>query len=297
MMVSLLEFGHAWGIRALALGAVGGSVLEAAILAWHMRRLGFSLTPRWKGWTPAMIDLMRQYGSVVVGAALMSSALLVDQAMAAMLGSGSVAALNYGGKVVSFLLVVGSTALGTAALPHFSRLVAASDWPAIRRTLRGSIGLILCVGVPLAALTMWLSRPLVQAIFLRGAFTSTDVETVSRVQVLLLLQVPFYLIGILLVRLISSLQANSILLWGCVVNFALNIVLNYVLMQWLQVAGIALATSIVMMVSSGYLGLMLMRVLNRRECEQIQTASTLVEGQGLDLSARQVLLDAREASP
>ncbi len=268
-VAALLYLGPKWGIHTLALGAVGGAVLEVAILALYVRQLGIPLIPRWNGWTPPMATLMRQYGSVVVGGALMSSTALVDQAMAAMLGPGSVAALSYGGKVVSFVTVVGATALGTAVLPHFSRLVAASDWRGVRHTVRTYVRLILYVTVPLTMVAVWFSEPLVQAIFQRGAFTSTDGEVVSRVQVFLLLQVPFYIIGILIVRLISSLQSNSILMWGCVINFVLNVILNWVLMRWLDVAGIALSTALVIMVSSLYLGFMFMHVLRKREREQV----------------------------
>ena len=109
-------------------------------------------------------------------------------------------------------------------------------------------------------------------LFQRGAFTPIDTLKVSQVQALLVLQLPFYVIGILIVRLISSLKANSILMWGCVMNSVLNVLLNYVLMQWLQVAGIALSTTIVIMTSSVYLGLMLLRLLRERENAQIVAA-------------------------
>ncbi len=273
-IVALLEVGTSWGIYALAFGTVVGALLEAAVLASHLRRTGIPLWPRWNGWTPALAQVLRQYRSLVVGAALMSSTTFVDQAMAAMLGPGSVAALSYGGKVLSFMVVVGATALGTAVLPHFSKMVAAGDWSGLRHTVQTYVRLILWITIPVTCVTVALSEPLAQVLFQRGAFTFDDTQTVSRVQALLLLQLPFYVIGILIVRLISSLKANSILMWGCVMNFVLNVVLNYVLMQWLQVAGIALSTAIVIMVSSGYLGLMLMRLLKARETAQVDVTES-----------------------
>jgi putative peptidoglycan lipid II flippase len=210
---------------------------------------------------------------VVAGAFLMSSTMLVDQAMAAMLGPGSVAALSYGGKVVSFVTVVGATALGTTVLPHFSRMVAVSDWQGIRNTVRTYIKWILLTTVPLMVAIATFSEPLVRLIFQRGAFAAGDAEVVSRVQAFLILQLPFYVINILLVRLISSLKANSVLVWGCVINFIINVVLNYVLMQWLQIAGIALSTTVVYLVSVIYLSLMLQRVLEQCEFQEaVQSA-------------------------
>jgi putative peptidoglycan lipid II flippase len=276
MIVALAEKGQEWGIYTLVIGAVAGSLLEAILLAWHLSRLGIPVLPRWNGWTPASTRVMRQYGSLVAGAALMSSTTLVDQAMAATLGPGSVAALNYGGKVVSFTIAAGAMALGTTVLPHFSRMAAASDWRGLKHTLWTYIKWIVVATVPLMIVIVAFSEPIVRLIFERGAFAAADTGIVSRVQGFLIVQLPFYVIGILMVRLISSLKANSVLVWGCMLNFCLNVVLNYLLMQSLQVAGIALSTVIVIVVSVLYLGSKLFRILNK-----LERASTGVLVQGL----------------
>ena len=57
------------------------------------------------------------------------------------------------------------------------------------------------------------------------------------------------MLGILIVRLISALNSNYILMWGAVISLPLNIVLNYIFMQWIGVSGIALSTSCVYLVS------------------------------------------------
>lgn len=268
-VVLLLGMGHQWGIYTLVVGTVGGAFVETAALVWHLRRLGIPIIPHWNGWSPAIAEVTRQYGSMVAGAFLMSSTVLVDQAMAAMLGPGSVSTLNFGNKVVSFLLTVGATALGTAVLPHFSRMVAQSDWLEVRHTLRTYVRLILLTTVPLTLLCVYQSDWLVRVIFERGVFTMADTQVVSQVQAFLLLQIPLYLVGILVVRLVSALKANSILMWGCVINFVVNVVLNYVLMQWLQVAGIALSTAVVYLVSVTYLSVMLQRVLKQCEIKEV----------------------------
>jgi putative peptidoglycan lipid II flippase len=264
----LLVMGHLWGIYSLVIGTVGGAFVETAVLVWHLRRLGIPIIPHWSGWSPPIAEVTRQYGPMLAGAFLMSSTLLVDQAMAAMLGPGSVSTLNFGSKVVSFLLAVAATGLGTAVLPHFSRMVAQSDWLGVRHTLRTYVRLILLTTVPLTLLCIYLSEWLVQVIFERGAFTMADTQVVSQVQAFLLLQIPLYLVGILIVRLVSALKANWVLMWGCVINFVVNVVLNYVLMQWLQVAGIALSTSLVYLVSVIYLSIMLERVLKQCEIQE-----------------------------
>lgn len=261
----LLIMGEAWGIYAFAVGTVVGFALEAGLLMWGLKRQKFSLAPRWYGLDPAMRQVIGQYLPMIAGAFLISSTNLVDQSMAAMLGSGSVSALNYGNKVVALLTGVGSLALGTAVLPHFSRMVAAGDWSGMRHTLKTYSRLVLLATVPLTLMLVYFSEPLIGLLFQRGAFEAKDVRLVGEIQALYMLQVPFYVLSILIVRLISSLGANSLLLWGAAISLPLNIVLNYTFMIWFGVAGIALSTSVVYFVSLCYLAFVLSRMMRSQE--------------------------------
>jgi putative peptidoglycan lipid II flippase len=63
------------------------------------------------------------------------------------------------------------------------------------------------------------------------------------------LQIPVHSLAILFVRLITSMKANSILIWGTTISFALNPPLDYVLKGPLGAAGIALSTSVVYAIS------------------------------------------------
>jgi putative peptidoglycan lipid II flippase len=169
--------------------------------------------------------------------------------MAAMLPPGSVAALGYARKIVNVSVVVGAIPLGAATLPYFSDMVAKGAWESCRHTLRTYTGLIFLVTVPVTAGMVVFARPLVRILFQRGAFTAYDTAVVSHAEAWLALQVPFYLVGNMAVRLISALKRNGVLMIIAAVNTILNAVLNWVLMRRYGVAGIALSTSIVYVVS------------------------------------------------
>jgi putative peptidoglycan lipid II flippase len=230
-------------------------------LAYSLRQQGFPLLPRWRGVDSATKQVMSQYASVVAGAFIMNCTSIIDQAMAATLGAGSVSVLSYANKIVAFTLGIATMALGTAVLPHFSRMVALNDHRGLRHTLKTYSRLILLAAIAFTAIFIYFSEPLVRLLFQRGAFTAADTHLVGNVQALYLLQVPFYIMSIMIVRLISSLQANNILMWGAVISLAVKVILNYAFMQWLGVGGIALSTSAVYGVSFGYLLLALLRLL------------------------------------
>jgi putative peptidoglycan lipid II flippase len=256
---------------ALAGGTVTGSLLEAAMLFYLLSRHHVLGAVRWYGMNGHVRAVLAQAGPMMAGCLLMGATPVVDQAMAAMLAPGSVAALSYGGKVVTGLLAIGATALSTATLPYFSRMAAQSDWQGCRHTLKRYSVLVLAVTVPLTILLALFSRPLVRILFQRGAFTTIDTDVVSRVQVYYCIQIPFYTLCMLFVRFISSVRRNDLLMYASAINLVVDVVLNIILMRILGVAGIALSSSIVMAGSLFFLCLSSIQLLARRSPSGLAT--------------------------
>lgn len=263
-IICMLLFTRAIGIYSLALGIVVGSLVEMLALIWDLSRRKARLSLRWRGKTPALAQIGAQYFPVIMGSVLMAGTLLTDQAMAGMLPAGGVSALNYANKVPAVILGLTSAAIGTAVLPYFSRMVTAADWSGVRHTFRTYCKLIAITTIPVTVVLILLSGPIIRHLFERGAFTAADTHVVSFTQICFLVQIPFYTLGILAVRLISALQANRILMWGSAISLVLNAALDYVLMQKMGVAGIALATSVVYVVSFAYLFIMVTRAVRQR---------------------------------
>lgn len=247
---ALVIFVEQWGVFALAIGSVLGAGIELLLLITAAARKNIPVIPRWYGMTQELRTVVGQYTPMIAGAFIMSGTVLVDQSMAAMLEPGSVATLNYANKVVGMILGVGAMALGTAVLPHFSRLVGSGDWVDIRHTFKTYARLIMYISVPMTGVLFFLSQPIIELLFERGAFTVDDTHLVAQVQAYYFLQLPFYMLGMLGVRLISAVSKNKILMNIVVVSFSLNIVGNYLLMRFFGVSGIAISTTLVYVVSA-----------------------------------------------
>jgi putative peptidoglycan lipid II flippase len=242
-----------WGIFALAAGLVAGTLLEMILLGMTLRKQGISLLPKWYGVSPAIWQVVQQCVPALIGAFIMCSATLIDQSMAAMLAPGSVASLNYGNRVIAFPITLATTALSTAVIPYFSRMVACNEWLGVRRTLNRYMWLIFAVSLPATGLLLISSELIVQILFQRGSFTPEDTQVVAQIQSLYALQIPFYIADIFVVKLLISMRLNYILMWVSVFNLVINISLNYLFMQWIGVGGIALSTSCVYVFSFFYL--------------------------------------------
>jgi Na+-driven multidrug efflux pump len=77
------------------------------------------------------------------------------------------------------------------------------------------------------------------------------------------IQIPFAMLTALFARLVSSLKANRVLLWGAFITLAVNAGANYLLMQRWGVVGIALARAVVALASFVYLTKMLHNLLRK----------------------------------
>jgi putative peptidoglycan lipid II flippase len=260
----LLLLATSWGVYALAIGLVCGAFLEMVLLGVALKRENVQLRPRWYGFDAPLRQVASQYAPKIAAVSLRSGTILVDQAMAAMLVAGSVVALNYGSMVTIFILSISGTALSTAVIPYFSKMTAQQDWQGLRQTLRRYLLLIFLATVPLTAFIYIFSPIITRILFERGSFTSSDTHLVAQVQAFYALQIPFYVAGILLATLLSSLLSTRVLMWASALSLAANVVLNYLLMMRLGVAGIALSTSCVYLLSFAFLSYCCTQLLRQR---------------------------------
>jgi putative peptidoglycan lipid II flippase len=250
-----------FGVFDLAHAVLIGAVIEMIVAAIALARAHLlPRVPRMK-LTPEIRTVVGQYAALIAGGALMSVTTVVDQLMAASLGSGASSALSYGAKAVNFGVGVASAVVGAAVMPFFSKMVAAADWRGLRETLRTNVLLIIVVTIPITLIFVIFSEPLVRLLFQRGEFGAGDTLLVARIQRCFALQIPFYAAMIPLVRAISALRANHILTIAAALNLTSCIVLNWALMRLMGVAGIALSTAVVYLISFVFCLVALRRLL------------------------------------
>ena len=252
-------------IYAMAAGMTAGTLIQCLVLAIGLKDEARLLRPRWHAPRPEMRTTWRQYAPMLLGAALMGGTLLVDQVMAAWLDAGSVAALAFGGVLVNYVVIAGIQVFSTPALPHFAELVARRDWQGARRFLGQTVAVALALGMAVALAIIALSGWLVDLLFHHGAFTAADAQRVARVQQFYALQLPWHIAGVIFARLLSALGMNHVLMLAAALNLAANVVLNYILMSFMGVAGIALATSLVYLFSFIFCGVVALHRLATNE--------------------------------
>jgi putative peptidoglycan lipid II flippase len=247
--ITLIVASRRYGVYALALSTAAGAAIEMLVVGFASWRDGKTVRPRWHGFDAPTRKVIGQYLPMAAGALMSSGAALVDQWWAALLGGGNLSALAFGGRVAGLVVNIASTAIGTAVLPEFSRLVAREDWRTLHRRLRHVAGFILITTFPLTLLLFAFSPIIVRLLFQRGAFTATDAVLVSSIQRAYVWQIPFFLLAIVGIRLLSSLSKNRVLMVMSAINLGVDIVLNAILSKYWGVVGIAMSTSLVHLIS------------------------------------------------
>jgi putative peptidoglycan lipid II flippase len=247
VMIFVLAVGRLAGVWALAAGTTLGAASELALLGVAIRRAGFPVVPRPYSYKPVplrMDEFRKEYGYLVASAAVSGGMLLIGQAMAASLETGSVSVFNYGTRLAGVLMAIGPAALSVAVLPRFSQMVAERDWEELKHSLRRLICGSAAVSAAATAVLMLLSSWIVRLTLQHGVFTAADTNAVAAVQAWSLLQLPF-VVGIsIFTRLFSALNANRFLLPLSAGALVANLMLTFSLIGRYGVIGISLASSL-----------------------------------------------------
>ena len=252
-IVAILVAGKQYGVTALAVGTLAGSTLEAIAAGVGAKLAGYAvIIPRIAGVTNALRQVAEQYAPLVAVTLVMTGSAIVDQGMAARLGSGTVAALSYGTRLLGVLIVVGPTAMATAVLPHLSKR-ALEQPAAVRKTLRTYCLLVFAVILPVTAVLMYLSEPIIRLLFQNGVFSEEATHLVSNVQRASILQLPLAVLLALEIRLTSALKKNALLYQVAGLSLVLTFAFDLLFMRWWGVVGIALAGVAIRLVSTLYL--------------------------------------------
>jgi len=243
-ITAVICFGHRFGIWAIVIGNLAGTLIHAAAMAWMVHLRGYRFHLWWHGCSQAAREVAGQYWPVFLSSIVASGGLLVDQSMAAMLPPGSVSLLAYANRFVSVVLTLLAGAVSTAIVPHFSRLIAYRDWDGCRQVLRTWLRLSALVSIPIAAVMIAGSHWIICVTLQHGAFQVEQTDAVTPVLGLCAIQIPFFVCSRVFYRFLVAMRRTDLVLLCGVLNLGLDIVLNIILMRWFGLAGIALATSL-----------------------------------------------------
>ncbi len=260
-IIAFLVLGqHAWGIYALGWGTVAGYTLNLLLLIVVYLRLGlrFRFSLYWRH--PGVRRIAVLASPALFSALLVNGNILIDQFMASLLPPSDFASLSYAVKLVDTPAQFFYIALSSALLPVFSLQVARRQFDLLSTTFRQVVIYAAIVLLPAGALLSVLAHPVVEALFQRGRFDSLSTDVVAGAMMLLAPSIFLFSYSFINGRIYNARQDNITLRNVSVLSLVLNGVLDFVLMQFWGVAGIAFSTTLTYLISA----LVLLLLLNRK---------------------------------
>ena len=231
---------------------IGGAVLAActligAVLQWLLQvpalwksglgrlRLRFDLKNQ------GVRDVLKVLGPATFSSGTMQINVYTDLFFAAFI-PGTLSALGYANSLVQAPLGIVSNIILVPYLPIFSRLTAPESWPELKNRIRQSLVLVGLTMLPIGALIVVLSKPIVRVVYERGTFDEAAVQLVSSLLLAYGAGMFVYLARDVMVRVFYALGDGQTPFNISLINIGTNAALDYVFFNWIGPPGLVVAT-------------------------------------------------------
>lgn len=244
----------------LAVGTTAGAILQWAVQLVAQARIGMGgLRLRFDFNQPGVREIMK----IMLPATFSSGMLYINWQINSIFASyipGAASGLNYANLLVQTPLGVISNIVLVPLLPIFSRLTDPQDWGELKQRIRQGLILSAFTMLPLGALMIALSQPIVNLVYKRGAFDQKASDLVASLLVAYGVGMFVYLGRDVLVRVFYALGDGNTPFRISLFNIVLNVVLDVIFIRSFGAPGLVLATVGVNLSST----LMLLYLLDRK---------------------------------
>ncbi len=159
-------------------------------------------------------------------------------------GGGAIAAIYYSNRLIQFPLALFSLGISRAALPKLSSYRAENDFENFKSTLNFSFKNLAFFIIPFSVLFLVLSNPIVEVVFKRGQFSDYSVNITSSALFFYAFGLFFFSAVRLFISIFYSLKDTKTPAKVASGALVVNVILSVILMRYLKVGGLALASSL-----------------------------------------------------
>jgi putative peptidoglycan lipid II flippase len=253
IVLYLLLFTWAFGIKGLAAASLLGWLGQLAFLGYGVKRQGFKFGLSRHGFQSEIKDYFRGILPVLMASGVYSVNVLVDSAIASTLAEGHLAALNFANIAYTALATTLIFGISAVLFPGFSELALRGEMAALGKGVGDAVKVMVFVFVPVIFGILSINRELVSLIYERGSFDLMSVTLTSGA-------LGFYTLGILGfsfqeigAKVFYALKDTRTPFIFSGLSVLVNIVLDLILVRFMGIRGLALATSLAVTLNGGIL--------------------------------------------
>ena len=244
IIASVVAFGRTAGIQGLAVGTVVGAIGQLLIQAPVMYKKGFRYKPEFSILHPGVIKVFKLAVPVLVASLAPPLMVLVERGLASGLSTGSISALNYAFRLMQLPLGLFVMAVAVPLFPALSTFAAQNDYARLREIMFKGVKILALIMIPASAGLIALDRPIVRLLFEHGAFEAKDtIPTAYALALYSLALLPLAARDVFR-RGFYALQDTLTPVKITLGVFALNIVLDIILVKKMGIGGIPLGAAL-----------------------------------------------------
>ncbi|MDD3840256.1 MAG: murein biosynthesis integral membrane protein MurJ [Clostridia bacterium] len=243
IIICIILFSKSIGIYALAWASLVASLVQVIIQLPSLNKV-FKHRFIFHIYDKSLHKLILIMFPIIIGNSIHQINTMIDQVLASSLEGGSVSAINYSEILIGFATGIFIMSISTVLYPSFSEMSAKGEHRSLSSMIENGIILMFVVMVPVAAIMMMMGKDIVQLVFERGAFDADATFLTAVAFRYYAPSVAVYGAREILNRAFYSLKYTKLPVICGASSVGVNIVLNIILVKYMGVAGLGLATSI-----------------------------------------------------
>ncbi len=231
------------GVHAIALGYVGGEIFRLFVMFVMLRkltsvRIQFSIT-----WDAKFLEFFKISSYQIIGMSMLAFIPIINKTMASWLGPGNVSLLEYADRLYMIPITLLTSGLMVTLLSHWSERYQSEGEEGLKQDVLKAVKIVGLMGVFLTIFLLVTKDYLVNLAYGYGQFPKDKIDEVGYILKFYLLGITPHFLFLIYARAFLIRKNTKILLLTAVVFSLGAIVFNFLFMQMIGVAGLALANS------------------------------------------------------
>lgn len=259
-IVYLVFLTSKYGIVGFAIATVVAFLAQFIINVPKYKKLGYKYTTYMDVKDSKIKEMFYLMIPVIISTSVIQLNAFVNRSFATNIYFGAVTILDCANKINTLAYEVFAIGIAMIVYPTLSELAAKNDKNQYKMALARSINIILIIMVPAAVGIAVLREPLINVIFKRGAFSQNAATLTSQALLLYTPAMIAYGVRDILNKAFYAIKDTKTPMINSFIGIIINIAINILLIKYLGVSGLTLATTI----SSIVITIMMLLDLNKK---------------------------------
>ncbi len=242
----------------LVTGVAVAGVVQLAVVAFAMKRLGFRIPIARPRWTPGVKRLLVLGVPGVIAGGITQINITVGTIIAS-LESGANSYLYYADRIYQLPLGVVGIAIGVVLLPSLTRQLRSGQEELVYHTQNRSMEFALALTLPAAVALVIIPDTVISVLFQRGQFTDAAVAQTATALMAFAVGLPAFVLNKVLSPGFFAREDTKTPMYFAAVSMVVNVALSILLFPAFKHVGIAIGTTAAGWVNTSLLAFVLWR--------------------------------------